>query len=82
MLDATDGGLLNSMRHLLSDIFIPALRATSQGWGELKGLHEASSIRQDFLSSLEGFVSVLSSAQESLREKVRTIKLFLQKIGG
>lgn len=82
MLDATDGGLLNSMRHLLSDIFIPALRATSHGWGEPEGLQEASSIRQDFLSSLEGFVSVLSSAQESLREKVRTNKLFLQKIGG
>ncbi|XP_008567303.1 PREDICTED: dynein heavy chain 5, axonemal, partial [Galeopterus variegatus] len=70
MLDAADGGLLNSVRHLLSDIFIPALRATSHGWGELEGLQEASNIRQEFLSSLEGFVSVLSGAQESLKEKV------------
>lgn len=71
MLDTADGGLLNSMRRLLSEIFIPALRATSQGLGELEGLQEAASIRQEFLSSLEGFVSVLSGAQESLKEKVR-----------
>lgn len=80
MLDTADGGLLNSMRRLLSEIFIPALRATSQGCGELEGLQEAASIRQEFLSSLEGFVSVLSGAQESLKEKVRGNKLFLQKL--
>ena len=80
MLDTADGGLLNSMRRLLSDIFIPALRATSHGWGELKGLPEASSLQQEFLGSLEGFVSILASAQESLKEKVRTTVLFLQKV--
>uniref|UniRef100_A0A8C0LA86 Dynein axonemal heavy chain 5 n=1 Tax=Canis lupus dingo TaxID=286419 RepID=A0A8C0LA86_CANLU len=74
MLDTTDGGLLNSMRRLLSDIFIPALRATSHGWSELECLQEASSIQQEFLSSLEGFVSVLSSAQQSLKEKVNLQK--------
>nr|XP_054361159.1 dynein axonemal heavy chain 5 [Mirounga angustirostris] len=74
MLDTADGGLLNSMRRLLSDIFIPALKATSHGWGELEGLQEASSIRQEFLSSLEGFVSILSGAQESLKEKVNLQK--------
>ena len=76
MLDTADGGLLNSMRHLLSDIFIPALRATSHGWGELEGLPEASSVRQEFLGSLEGFVNTLSSAEESLKEKVRSIPFF------
>ncbi|XP_055965046.1 dynein axonemal heavy chain 5 [Sorex fumeus] len=70
MLDTADGGLLNSVRSLLSDIFLPALRASSHGWGELGGLQEASSIQQEFLSSLESFVNVLSSAQESLKEKV------------
>uniref|UniRef100_G3T979 Dynein axonemal heavy chain 5 n=1 Tax=Loxodonta africana TaxID=9785 RepID=G3T979_LOXAF len=74
MLDTADGGLLNSMRRLLSDIFIPALKATDHGWGEHDGLQEASSIRQDFLCSLEGFVGVLSSAQESLKEKVNLQK--------
>ncbi|KAJ1070130.1 hypothetical protein K5549_006678 [Capra hircus] len=70
MLDTADGGLLNSMRRLLSDIFIPALKATSHGWRELEGLPEASSLQQEFLGSLEGFVSILASAQESLKEKV------------
>uniref|UniRef100_A0A2K6MIB6 Dynein axonemal heavy chain 5 n=1 Tax=Rhinopithecus bieti TaxID=61621 RepID=A0A2K6MIB6_RHIBE len=74
MLDAADGGLLNSVRRLLSDIFIPALRATSHGWGELEGLQDAANIRQEFLSSLEGFVNVLSGAQESLKEKVNLQK--------
>lgn len=80
MLDTADGGLLNSMRRLLSDIFIPALKATSHGWRELEGLPEASSLQQEFLGSLEGFVSILASAQESLKEKVRTTMLFLQKV--
>nr|XP_048312992.1 dynein axonemal heavy chain 5 [Myodes glareolus] len=74
MLDTADGGLLNSVRRLLSDIFIPALRASSHGWGELEGLQDASSIRQEFLSSLEGFVGILSGAQESLKEKVNLQK--------
>ncbi|XP_049624319.1 dynein axonemal heavy chain 5 [Suncus etruscus] len=70
MMDTADGGLLNSVRSLLSDIFLPALRASSHDWSELEGLQEASSIRQEFLNSLEGFASVLLSAQESLKEKV------------
>ncbi|KAM5264417.1 dynein axonemal heavy chain 5 [Ctenodactylus gundi] len=70
MLDTSDGGLLNSVQHLLSEIFIPALRASSHGWGELEGLQDAPSIQQEFLNSLEGFVNVLSGAQESLKEKV------------
>ncbi|XP_073933825.1 dynein axonemal heavy chain 5 isoform X2 [Castor canadensis] len=74
MLDTADGGLLNSVRRLLSDIFIPALRASSHNWGELEGLQDASGIQQEFLSSLEGFVGILSGAQESLKEKV-----YLQK---
>lgn len=77
VLDTADGGLLNSMRQLLSHIFIPALRATGHGWGELEGLQEAAQIQQEFLKSLEGFVSVLTGAQESLKEKVRTPKLYL-----
>lgn len=77
-LDTADGGLLNSVRRLLADIFIPALRASSHGWSELQGLQDASSIRQEFLSSLEGFVGILSGAQESLREKVRRSEWFIK----
>ncbi|XP_069898297.1 dynein axonemal heavy chain 5 [Dipodomys merriami] len=74
VLDTADGGLLNTVRRLLSDVFIPALRASSHGWGELESLQDASSIQQDFLSSLEGFVGILSGAQESLKEKVNLQK--------
>ncbi|KAM4875452.1 dynein axonemal heavy chain 5 [Thomomys bottae] len=74
VLDTADGGLLNSVRCLFSDIFIPALKASSHGWGELEGLQDASSIRQEFLSSLEGFVGILTGAQESLKEKVNLQK--------
>lgn len=77
-LDTADGGLLNSVRRLLSDIFIPALRASSHGWGELEGLQDASSIQQEFLSSLEGFVGILSGAQNSLKEKVRRSKWLIK----
>jgi hypothetical protein len=80
-LDTADGGLLNSVRRLLSDIFIPALRASSHGWGELEGLQDASSIRQEFLSSLEGFVGILSGAQNSLKEKVRRSKWLIKNRG-
>lgn len=79
MLDTADGGLLNSVRSLLSDIFIPALRVSSHGWGELEGLQDASSLRQEFLSSLEGFVGILSGAQESLKEKVRRSEWLVKK---
>lgn len=70
MLDTTEGGLLKSVEQLLSEIFIPTLRKMNHGWGELDS-PQAQSVKQDFISSLEGFVSVLAGAQESLQEKVR-----------
>ncbi|KAH0618009.1 hypothetical protein JD844_016916 [Phrynosoma platyrhinos] len=70
MMDTTHGGLLNSVQHLLSDIFIPALKTVNYGWGELSGPQKGMNVKQDFLASLEGFVNVLSGAQQSLMEKV------------
>lgn len=70
MMDATQGGLLNSIQHLLSDIFIPALKTMNYAWGELSGPQKGANVKQDFLASLEGFVNVLSGAQQSLMEKV------------
>ncbi|XP_028985303.1 dynein axonemal heavy chain 5 isoform X3 [Betta splendens] len=69
MLDTTEGGLLKSVEQLLSEIFIPTLRKMNHGWGELDS-PQAQSVKQDFISSLENFVSVLAGAQESLQEKV------------
>ncbi|XP_078395203.1 dynein axonemal heavy chain 5 [Cetorhinus maximus] len=69
VLDTSDAGLLKAVEHLLSEVFVPALKKMNGGWGELSS-PQASAVRQDFLSSLDGFVSVLASAQESLMEKV------------
>ncbi|XP_038567842.1 dynein heavy chain 5, axonemal [Micropterus salmoides] len=69
MLDTTEVGLLKSVEQLLSEIFIPTLRKMNHGWGELAS-PQAQAVKQDFISSLEGFVSVLAGAQESLQEKV------------
>ncbi|KAM9353789.1 dynein axonemal heavy chain 5 isoform 2-T2 [Symphorus nematophorus] len=69
MLDTTEVGLLKSVEQLLSEIFIPTLRKMNHGWGETAS-PQAQAVKQDFISSLESFVSVLAGAQESLQEKV------------
>ncbi|XP_014347801.2 dynein axonemal heavy chain 5 [Latimeria chalumnae] len=69
VLDTSDVGLLKSVEHLLSEIFIPALKTMNHGWGELSS-PQVGAVRQDFLNSLDGFVTVLAGAQESLMEKV------------
>ncbi|TNN79750.1 Dynein heavy chain 5, axonemal [Liparis tanakae] len=69
MLDTTEVGLLKSVEQLLSEIFIPTLRKMKHGWGE-PASPQAQAVKQDFISSLESFVSVLAGAQESLQEKV------------
>ncbi|KAM6935222.1 dynein axonemal heavy chain 5 isoform 3-T3 [Lycodopsis pacificus] len=69
MLDTTEVGLLKSVEQLLSEIFIPTLRKMNHGWGE-PASPQAQAVKQDFISSLESFVSVLAGAQESLQEKV------------
>ncbi|XP_056617792.1 dynein axonemal heavy chain 5 isoform X2 [Triplophysa dalaica] len=69
MLEATGVGLLKSVEQLLSRIYIPALRNMNDGWGE-PGDPQAQAVKQDFISSLDSFVSVLAGAQECLQEKV------------
>ncbi|KAM4687754.1 dynein axonemal heavy chain 5 [Discoglossus pictus] len=74
MLDTSGNSLLKSVESLLSDIFIPALKSMDHGWGQLVDPQQAINVRQDFLGSLEGFVDVLSGAQQSLMEKVNLEK--------
>lgn len=70
MMNVGRDGLLKSVEQLISEIFIPALQTMDCGWVELGEPQQASKIKQDFLCSLEVFVSVLSGAQQSLLEKV------------
>lgn len=74
MLDTTKVGLLKSVEHLLSEIFIPALRNMDHGWGDMAS-PQSQTVKHDFISSLESFVSVLAGAQECLQEKVKIITL-------
>ncbi|KAK2844297.1 hypothetical protein Q5P01_010956 [Channa striata] len=73
MLDTTEVGLLKSVEQSLSEVFIPTLKNMDHGWGELNS-PQAQSVKQDFISSLESFVSVLTGAQDILQEKV-TLKV-------
>ncbi|XP_024917266.1 dynein heavy chain 5, axonemal [Cynoglossus semilaevis] len=69
MLDTREVGLLKSVEQLLSDIFIPTLRNINHGWGDVAS-PQAQVVKQEFISSLENFVTVLSVTQDCLREKV------------
>ncbi|MEQ2172271.1 hypothetical protein GOODEAATRI_019409 [Goodea atripinnis] len=68
MLDTTEGGLLKSVEQLLSDVFIPTLRKINHGWGELAS-PQAQGVKQEFISSLESFVSVLVLAESDQLRK-------------
>ncbi|XP_075442369.1 dynein axonemal heavy chain 5 isoform X3 [Ascaphus truei] len=81
MLDTSGHSLLKSVESLLSNIFIPALKSMEHGWGELVGPQQATNVRQDFLGSLEGFVDVLTGAQQSLMEKVNLEKCETYDLG-
>ncbi|XP_076010940.1 dynein axonemal heavy chain 5 isoform X2 [Genypterus blacodes] len=74
MLDTTEGGLLKSVEQLFSEVFIPALRNSNHGWGDLSK-PQAQTVKQDYMDSMESFVSFLARAQENLKEKV-TLKEF------
>ncbi|KAL2307869.1 hypothetical protein Nmel_000857, partial [Mimus melanotis] len=67
MMDIGRDGLLKSVEQLISEIFIPALQTMDRGWVEPQ---QVPNIKQEFLRSLEAFVSVLSGTQQSLLEKV------------
>ncbi|NWQ86048.1 DYH5 protein, partial [Burhinus bistriatus] len=74
MMNVGREGLLKSVQQLISEIFIPALQTMDCGWVEIGEPQQASNVKQDFLGSLEAFVSVLSGTQQSLLEKVVILK--------
>ncbi|XP_020559538.1 dynein heavy chain 5, axonemal isoform X3 [Oryzias latipes] len=69
MLDTTEVGLFKSMEQLLSEVFIPSLKKTNHGWGELDS-PEAQAIKEEYISLFESFASVLVGAEECIKEKV------------
>lgn len=77
MLDTREVGLLKSVEQLLTKVFIPAMRTMDHGWGDANSA-QAKAVKEDFISSLECFVSVLVGSQESLHEKVGKTSVTLQ----
>ena len=55
---ANGRGLLHAVESVLSGVFIPALKKLENGWEQLAN-QSGDCIRNDFLSSLDSFVSVL-----------------------
>uniref|UniRef100_H2S7P3 Dynein axonemal heavy chain 5 n=1 Tax=Takifugu rubripes TaxID=31033 RepID=H2S7P3_TAKRU len=69
MLDTREVGLLKSVEQLFTKVFIPTMRTMDHGWGVANSA-QAKAVKEDFISSMECFVSVLVSSQESLQEKI------------
>ncbi|XP_066546002.1 dynein axonemal heavy chain 5-like [Amia ocellicauda] len=67
MLDGSDGNILHSVEMLFSQVMLPALRA-QENWGAVKEGVNSSEV-QDFLSSVETFVSCLSSTRLNMEGK-------------
>lgn len=78
MLDTREVGLLKSVEHLLSKVFIPTMRTMDHSWG-VANSPQAKAVKEDFISSLESFVSVLVGSQESLQEKVGQTNVLPQR---
>ena len=70
MMDAGDGGVLGAIQRMICQIYIPALKVNTNGWGELENNYQGDHLKNNFLNGLESFASVLTAAQESLEEKV------------
>lgn len=69
MLDSNEEGLLGAIERLLGSLFLPALQKYDK-WGELSGA-EGQKVKQQFLSKLASFVSVLTNAQASINDIVK-----------
>ncbi|KAM9337116.1 dynein axonemal heavy chain 5 [Symphorus nematophorus] len=67
ILDCTDGSILNSLETLLAHVMLPALRS-QQTWGSVQEGASCPDI-QSFLSSVDQFISNLSSARGSMERK-------------
>ena len=69
MLDSNGEGLLGAIERLLGSLFLPVLQ-NYEKWGELSGA-EGQKVKQQFLSKLSSFVSVLGNAQASINDVVK-----------
>ncbi|NWU89914.1 DYH5 protein, partial [Upupa epops] len=69
MFNCINGNILQGLEFFLSQIMIPALKS-QQNWGAVKEGLKNSQI-QDFLYSVDKFVSTLSSSRQNIEDKIQ-----------
>lgn len=69
VLESNGGGILEAFENLLSTIFIPALRR-QKNWGSLSDDAKGLQMKNEFLTKLSSFVSVLANARASISDIV------------
>ncbi|KAM6971581.1 LOW QUALITY PROTEIN: dynein axonemal heavy chain 8-like [Tautogolabrus adspersus] len=74
-LDCSDGSFLNSLEALLSHVMLPALRS-QQTWGSVQEGTSCPDV-QSFLSSVDKFISNLSSTRVSMQRKFTLLQVDL-----
>ena len=62
--------LLQSLSRSIADVYLPFLQASETSWGKLNGSENNQSVKVEFISRLNNFVSTLNSAQESINERI------------
>ncbi|XP_021242639.1 dynein heavy chain 5, axonemal-like isoform X7 [Numida meleagris] len=73
IFDCSNGNILQGLELFLSQIMIPVLKS-QQHWGAVKEGLKNSQI-QDFLYSVDRFVSTLSSSRQNLEDRIQLAKV-------
>ncbi|NWX15580.1 DYH5 protein, partial [Aegotheles bennettii] len=73
IFDCINGNILQGLEFFLSQIMIPALKS-QQNWGAVKEGLKNSQV-QDFLYSVDKFVSTLSSSRQNIEDKIQLTKV-------
>ena len=77
IMDASEGGALKAIERLLCQIYIPALKVNTTGWGNLNK-NQTNLLKNVFINKIESFANMLNGANESLEQKVvLTVSLFV-----
>lgn len=70
VLESKNGGLLEAIELLLSNVFLPALKKQTN-WGTLSSDANGHMMKEAFLNKLSSFVAVLSNARASIADAVK-----------
>ncbi|KAI1889393.1 hypothetical protein AGOR_G00179320 [Albula goreensis] len=76
MLDCCSGNILQSLEKLVSQVMLPALKS-QENWGAVKDGLKSVQI-QDFLISVDKFVSSLSSAWQNIEGKFQLLPMEIE----